>query len=166
MKTFICIIMVAMATVQVDGTLTNLARTIDNIFAPSQPAQPVDNGDWQIVDQPQGTIVDQSEWYTVPNDYVPQGTRNTPAVAPVSPLSSLIPALALAGLAVMLMDYFNISPVHPFIDNIKRSNPQVAEVMAAIEESLPAEGRSLENLLPMAKQAFEAIEKFTALNEQ
>jgi hypothetical protein len=191
MKTFICIIMVAMATAQDDGAFTTAARTINNIFNPSvaQPEGTVVNaGEWRTVSsaaptfaapaaartsepepvpfvgQPEGTIVDASEWYTVPNNYVP-GTRPRGPVGPVDRLWSLLPsligALTTLGLVLLALDFFNM-PDFGFL----RSNPQVAEVMAAIEESIPAEGRSLENLLPMAKEAFEAIEKFTALNEQ
>ena len=42
----------------------------------------------------------------------------------------------------------------------------MAELIAAIEQKIPKEARSLENLAEMAQMAFNSIDKYAKMNEE
>ena len=43
--------------------------------------------------------------------------------------------------------------------------PEVQEALKKLDEEIPKEARSLENLIPMAQMAYDAIEKYAKLNQ-
>ena len=43
--------------------------------------------------------------------------------------------------------------------------PEVQKVLKKLDEEIPKEARSLENLIPMAQMAFDAIDKYSKLNQ-
>jgi hypothetical protein len=45
-----------------------------------------------------------------------------------------------------------------------QENPAMKKAIAALEEHLPKEGRSLDTMLPLMQEAFNAIDKYALLN--
>ena len=43
--------------------------------------------------------------------------------------------------------------------------PEVQKVLKKLDEEIPKEARSLENLIPMAEMAYDAFEKYSKLNQ-
>ena len=64
----------------------------------------------------------------------------------------------LAALLYLILSYTNV---------LKRlsTNPDVAELIAAIENKIPKEARSLKNLAGLAEMAFNSIDKYAKMNE-
>ena len=70
----------------------------------------------------------------------------------------LVGTVFLAGLLYLLLSHFNVLAS-------LRTNPDVAELIAAIENKIPKEARSLENLTELAEMAFNSIDKYAKMNE-
>ena len=70
----------------------------------------------------------------------------------------LVGTFFLAALLYLILSYTNV---------LKRlsTNPDVAELIAAIENKIPKEARSLENLAGLAEMAFNSIDKYAKMNE-
>ena len=70
----------------------------------------------------------------------------------------LVGTVFLAGLLYLLLSHFNV------LARLS-TNPDVAELIAAIENKIPKEARSLENLTELAEMAFNSIDKYAKMNE-
>ena len=70
----------------------------------------------------------------------------------------LVGTIFLAGLLYLLLSHFNV------LARLS-TNPDVAELIAAIENKIPKEARSLENLTELAEMAFNSIDKYAKMNE-
>ena len=70
----------------------------------------------------------------------------------------LVGTIFLAGLLFLLLNYTGVLAQHS-------RNPDVAELIAAIENKIPKEARSLENLTELAEMAFNSIDKYAKMNE-
>ena len=71
----------------------------------------------------------------------------------------VVGTLFLAGLLLLLLSYSGM------LDKLSR-NPDVAELIAAIENKIPKEARSLENLAGLAEMALNSIDKYAQMNEE
>ena len=71
----------------------------------------------------------------------------------------VVGTLFLAGLLFLLLSYSGM------LDKLSR-NPDVAELIAAIENKIPKEARSLENLAGLAEMALNSIDKYAQMNEE
>ena len=71
----------------------------------------------------------------------------------------VVGTLFLAGLLILLLSYSGM------LDKLSR-NPDVAELIAAIENKIPKEARSLENLAGLAEMALNSIDKYAQMNEE
>ena len=71
----------------------------------------------------------------------------------------VVGTLFLAGLLALLLSYSGM------LDKLSR-NPDVAELIAAIENKIPKEARSLENLAGLAEMALNSIDKYAQMNEE
>ena len=70
----------------------------------------------------------------------------------------MVGTIFLAGLLYLLLSHFNV------LARLS-TNPDVAELIAAIENKIPKEARSLENLTELAEMAFNSIDKYAKMNE-
>ena len=70
----------------------------------------------------------------------------------------LVGTVFLAGLLYLLLSHFNV------LARLS-TNPDVAELIAAIENKIPKEARNLENLTELAEMAFNSIDKYAKMNE-
>ena len=71
----------------------------------------------------------------------------------------LVGTIFLAGLLFLLLNYTGV------LAQLSR-NPDVAELIAAIENKIPKEARSLENLAGLAEMAFNSIDKYAKMNNE
>ena len=71
----------------------------------------------------------------------------------------VVGTLFLAALLFLLLSYSGM------LDKLSR-NPDVAELIAAIENKIPKEARSLENLAGLAEMALNSIDKYAQMNEE
>ena len=71
----------------------------------------------------------------------------------------VVGTLFLASLLFLLLSYSGM------LDKLSR-NPDVAELIAAIENKIPKEARSLENLAGLAEMALNSIDKYAQMNEE
>ena len=71
----------------------------------------------------------------------------------------VVGTLFLACLLFLLLSYSGM------LDKLSR-NPDVAELIAAIENKIPKEARSLENLAGLAEMALNSIDKYAQMNEE
>jgi len=125
-------------------------------YAPAQFVGPLPYTAIQPRQDSQGVVVQTGEWYKV--DPAPRSpfflTEQQVTIAKV-----LVGTLSLAFLFYLLLTYTGV------LAKLRR-NPDVAELIAAIEQKIPKEARSLENLAEMAQMAFNSIDKYAKMNEE
>merc|ERR1719328_531734 len=101
-------------------------------------------------DQKEGQIVQTGDWYKV--DPAPRGLFSL-TEGQVTAAKVLVGAIFIFGLVYLLLSHFNLLAR-------LRTNPEVADLIAAIEKKIPKEARSLENLTELAEYAFNSIDKY------